>query len=160
MRRVTVSPSAVTVRFVLEVAALVGAKRTVTDCVAPAPVRVNEPPDTTLKGALTDAVPVTVPPRVFWIVKVCVAELPTGTPPKLTVPAGVTEKSICAVALALVEQALWLPAESTAVTATVYVTPGVRLLSRTLTVCPAGGVEVDDVTCKKVPPGHGVLDVP
>src|SRR6266850_511950 len=63
--RERVSPSAVRLTFVLAVAAVVGANRTVTAWVAPSPTRVNGLPDTMLKGAGTDAVPVTVPLRVL-----------------------------------------------------------------------------------------------
>src|SRR6266850_2369084 len=63
--RESVSPSAVRLTFVLAVAAVVGANRTVTAWVAPSPTRVNGLPDTMLKGAGTDAVPVTVPLRVL-----------------------------------------------------------------------------------------------
>ncbi|PYM24357.1 MAG: hypothetical protein DMD80_24065 [Candidatus Rokuibacteriota bacterium] len=68
--RVRLAPFAVKVTLALAVAATVGLKRTVTACVAPTPTRLNEPPDTTLKGAGTDAVPETVPPPVFCTVKV------------------------------------------------------------------------------------------
>src|SRR5437867_1571517 len=68
--RVRLAPFAVKVTLALAVAATVGLKRTLTACVAPTPTRLNEPPDTTLKGAGTDAVPETVPPPVFCTVKV------------------------------------------------------------------------------------------
>jgi hypothetical protein len=64
-RRDTVSPSAVKLTLVLAATALVGANRTVTVAVAPDPTRVNGLPETMLKGALTEAVPVMVPPRVL-----------------------------------------------------------------------------------------------
>ena len=64
-----VSPSAEKLTLVLASAVVVGAKRTVTVWVAPAPTRVKGLPETMLKGAETEAVPVTVPPRVFWTVK-------------------------------------------------------------------------------------------
>ena len=60
-----VSPSAAKLTLVLATAVLVGAKRTVTVWVALAPTRVKGLPETMLKGAETEAVPVTVPPRVF-----------------------------------------------------------------------------------------------
>src|SRR3989442_869125 len=93
-RRVRLAPFAVKVRLTLAVAARVGLKRTVTACVAPTPTRLNEPPETTLKGAGTDAVPETVPPPVFCAVKVCSAKPPIVTVPKFTVAAGVALKSI------------------------------------------------------------------
>src|SRR5204862_1412299 len=68
--RVRLAPFAVKVTLALAVAATVGLKRTVTACVAPTPTRLNEPPDTTLKGAGTDAVTETAPPPVFCTVKV------------------------------------------------------------------------------------------
>ena len=60
-----VSPSAEKLTLVLASTLVVGAKRTVTVWVAPAPTRVKGLPETMLKGAETEAVPVTVPPRVF-----------------------------------------------------------------------------------------------
>src|SRR5512145_1115897 len=63
--RETLSPSAVKLTFTLAVADVVGVKRTVTVWVAPDAPRVNELPDTMLKGAEVNAVPETVPPRVF-----------------------------------------------------------------------------------------------
>jgi hypothetical protein len=105
-RRETTSPSAETFRLVLAVAVVVGVNRTVTVCVAPFPIKLKGLPETTLNGAATDAVPVTVPLRVLWTVNVCVAKLSTFTFPKFTLPVGVTEKSICAVALATTEHAL------------------------------------------------------
>jgi len=64
-----VSPSAVKLILELATAVVVGVKRTVTAWVAPAPTRVKGLPETMLKGAETEAMPVTVPPRVFWTVK-------------------------------------------------------------------------------------------
>jgi len=64
-RRDTVSPSAVKLTLVLEATALVGANRTATVAVAPDPTSVNGLPETMLKGALTEAVPVMVPLRVL-----------------------------------------------------------------------------------------------
>jgi hypothetical protein len=57
-------------RFTLAIADVVGVKRTVTVRVAPGPTRVNEPPDTMLKGGELDTVPETVPPRVLDTVNV------------------------------------------------------------------------------------------
>src|SRR3989442_11401364 len=59
-----VPPLAVKLRFVLTVVVVVGVNRTFTAWVAPTPPRVNGLPDTTLKGAATDADPETVPPPV------------------------------------------------------------------------------------------------
>ena len=64
------SPSAVKLTLVLAAAMLIGAKRTVTVAVAPVPTRVKGLPETIEKGAGTDAVPVMVPERVLWTVKV------------------------------------------------------------------------------------------
>jgi len=116
--RVTLPPFAVKLRFTLAVAAAVGLKRTVTACVAPTPTRLNEPPDTTLKGAGTDAVPDTVPPPVFCTVKVRSAKLPMFTVPKSTVAVGVTLKSIRATALNAGIHVLSLPLVFTAATET------------------------------------------
>jgi len=113
-----VSPSAVKLTFVLDSTALIGAKRTVTVAVAPVPTRVKGLPETMLKGAGTEAVPVMVPERVLWTVKVWVAKLPTLTLPKAVVPVGVTPISTCATALATEEHELSLPPVSTAVTET------------------------------------------
>jgi hypothetical protein len=133
-RRDTESPLlAVKLTFVLDTTALVGVKRTVTVAVAPLPVSVKGLPETMLKGAPTDAEPVTVPARVFWIVKVWVAKLPRLTFPKPTVPVGLTDTLTCATPLAAGEQALSVPEESTAVIDTLYVEPLVKPVSRKLT---------------------------
>jgi len=63
--RDSVSPSAVKLTFVLAAAGLVGVNRTVTVAVAPVPTSVKGLPETTEKGAGTDAVPVMVPERVL-----------------------------------------------------------------------------------------------
>jgi len=60
-----VSPSALKVTFVLDSTALIGEKRTVTVAVAPVPTRVKGLPETMVKGAGTEAVPVMVPERVL-----------------------------------------------------------------------------------------------
>jgi hypothetical protein len=104
--RETLSPSAVKLTFTPAVTDVVGLKRTVTAWVAPDPTRVNELPDTMLKGAEVNAVPDTVPPRVFDTVNVRSTKLPTCTLPKLTLVVGFTAKLICATAFATVEQAL------------------------------------------------------
>jgi hypothetical protein len=117
-RREMVSPEALKVRFTVVVTNAVGAKRTVTVCVAPAPTRVNELPDTMLKGAEVDTVPVRVWARVLVTVYVRVRTLPRFTLPKSTLPVGLTVKATCATAFATGEQLLALPLVSTAVTAT------------------------------------------
>src|SRR5882762_4353682 len=116
--RVTLAPFAVTVRFTLADAATVGLKRTVTACVVPTPTRLNELPDTTLKGVEVDAVPETVPPPVFWTVKVRSTKPPILAVPKSTVAVGLTVKSPRAAALVGAAHALSLPLVSTAVTET------------------------------------------
>jgi len=68
--REIVSPSAVKVRLVLASAVVVGVKRTVTVWGVPVPTSVKGLPETMLNGAETEAVPVTVPVRVPWTVKV------------------------------------------------------------------------------------------
>jgi hypothetical protein len=112
------SPSAVKLTLLLAVTVLVGVNRTVTVAVAPGPTSVKGLPETMLKGAASETVPVTVPVRVLWTVKVWVAELPMVTLPKFTVVVGVTAISIWATALAGAEQALSCPLVSSAVTAT------------------------------------------
>jgi len=116
--RVTLVLFAVKIRFTLAVATTVGVKRTVTACVVPVPTALNEPPDTMLKGAETDAVPETVPPLIFCTVKVWSAKLPMVTVPKSTVAAGLTPKSTRATALVEIGHVLSLPLVFTAVTAT------------------------------------------
>jgi hypothetical protein len=69
-----------------------------------------------LKGAETDALPETVPPRTFCSVKTWSVKLPAFTSPKLWVSFGLTEKLMFATALAGLEQALWSPLVFTAVT--------------------------------------------
>ncbi len=127
-------PLAVNVTLVAVRRPVTGVNRTVTVAVAPTPTRLNEPPETTLNGAATVAVPDTVPPPVFWTVNVWSRTLPMFTVPKSTVPIGLTLKSILAAALADVEHALSLPPVSTAVTATKYRVPGVRPVSVAATV--------------------------
>ena len=144
--RESVSPFAVKLTLALAAVVFVGAKRTVTVWVAPAPTRVNGLPETMLNGAATDAVPVTVPVRAFWTVKVCVAELPIGRLPKLTVVVGVTVKPTCATALAAGEHALSIPVVSTAVTDTLYRVPLLRPVSRNVTRWLDDGAVVDDAT--------------
>jgi len=132
--REMVSPSAATVTFAVAVAVVVGLKRTVTIWVAFSPTRLNGLPATMLKGAGADTVPDTVPPAVFCTVKVRSVKAPRFTLPKFTGPGGVTEKLLRATALAVGEQALSLPPESTAVTATKYVVPLVSPVSLNVTV--------------------------
>ena len=113
-----VSPSAVKLTLALAAVVLVGVNVTVMVAVAPELVSVNGLPETMLKGAATDAVPVIVPPRVLCTVNVCVAELPILTVPKFTVVVGVAAMSTCATALATPEHVLSLPLVSIAVIAT------------------------------------------
>src|SRR6266850_1621815 len=68
--RVMLPPPAVNVTLVAVRRPATGVNRTVTVAVAPAPTRLNEPPESTLNGAATVAVPDTVPPPVFWTVNV------------------------------------------------------------------------------------------
>jgi len=75
-------------------------------------------PESMLKGAGTEAVPVMVPVPVLRTVKVRVAELPMATMPKLTGPEGVTAESPSATALATAEHSLSFPSLSTVVTET------------------------------------------
>ena len=63
-------PPAVNVTLVAVRTAVSGVNRTVTVAVAPAPTRLNEPPETTVKGADVVTVPDTVPPSVFCTVNV------------------------------------------------------------------------------------------
>jgi hypothetical protein len=116
--RETVSPFDAKVTFAVEVAVVVGLKRTVTVWVVFSPTTVKGLPDTMLNGAGTDAVPDTVPPTVFCTVTVWSAKLPRFTVPKFTVPVGLTAKVARATALATDEQALSMPPASTAVIAT------------------------------------------
>jgi len=114
----TLSPAAVKVMFAVAIATVLGVKRTVTVWVAPAPLSVNELPDTMLKGATVDTPPETVPARVLCTVKVRSAKLPTFTLPKLALPVGLTVNAAWATALATTEQVLSKPFRSTAVTET------------------------------------------
>src|SRR5207237_5724910 len=93
-------PPAVNVTLVAVVTPVSGVNRTVTVAVAPAPTRLNEPPESTLNGAATVAVPDTVPPPVFWTVNVWSATLPMFTVPQSTVPGGLTPHSLLAAAVA------------------------------------------------------------
>jgi len=113
-----VSPFAVKLTLVLAAAVLVGVNRTVTAAVAPVPRSVKGLPESMLKGAGTEAVPVVVPVWVLCTVKVRVAELPMVTVPKLTGPVGATSELTSATALATAEHALSFPSVSTAVTET------------------------------------------
>ena len=56
-----ISPFTVRLTLVLAAAVLVGVNRTVTVAVAPAPSRVKGLPESMLKGAGTEAVPMVVP---------------------------------------------------------------------------------------------------
>jgi hypothetical protein len=103
--RETVSPSAAKLTLVVEVATDVGVNRTVT-WVDPEPGSVNGLPETTRNAPDADAVPETLPDRVFWIVNTRSTVLPTITFPKLTLPLGVTERESEAVPLTVPEQAL------------------------------------------------------
>jgi hypothetical protein len=113
--RETVSPPAMTFTLVANVLTAVGAKRMVTTWLAPA-ASDQEPPDTTLNGALT----LTVPDRLAWptfcTVNVRVAVVPTVMLPKLVAAVGVTVKSTWATPLVDAEHPLSLPTVSTAVT--------------------------------------------
>jgi hypothetical protein len=116
--RETVSPFDVKVTFAVEVAVVVGRKRTVTVWVVFSPARVKGLPDTMLNGAETEAVPDTVPPAMFFTVKVRSTEVPRLTLPKFVVPVGLTSKVLRAWALTADVQALSMPAASLAVIAT------------------------------------------
>src|SRR5439155_13134505 len=70
MPREMLPPPAVNVTLVAVRTAVSGVNRTVTVAVAPAPTRLNEPPETTVKGADVVTVPDTVPPSVFCTVNV------------------------------------------------------------------------------------------
>jgi hypothetical protein len=113
-----VSPFPVKVTFPLAAAVLVGLNRTVTVAVASGPTRVKGLPESMLKGAGTEAVPVMVPLPALWTVNVRVAELPMVTLPKLTAPVGVMAESLRATTLVTAEHALSLPSSPTAVTDT------------------------------------------
>jgi hypothetical protein len=117
MSRETVSPFAVKLTLALASVVFVGVKRTVTVAAAPTVASEKGLPETMVKGAGTEAVPVT-PARVLVTVKARVSELPMLTLPKATVVVGVTVELVWATALPTVEQALWVPAVSTAATAT------------------------------------------
>src|SRR2546422_204882 len=67
----------------------VGLKRTDVSWLCPA-LRLKELPETMLKGAVVETLPVSVPPPVFCTVKLLSAELPTLMSPKLR-EAGLTE---------------------------------------------------------------------
>jgi len=111
-----ISPFAVKLTIVLTAAVFVGVNRTVTVAVALVPRSAKGLPESTLKGAGTEAVPVMVWAPALRTVKVRVAELPMVTLPKLTVPVGVTAESARATALLTAEHALSFPSVSTAVT--------------------------------------------
>src|SRR5439155_1007550 len=71
----------VKVTFRVKVPVAVGLNRTTTAWFAPA-ARLKELPETTEKGAVVAALPVRVPPPVFWTVNVRSDDVPTGTLPK------------------------------------------------------------------------------
>src|SRR3990172_12042685 len=75
----------------LNVAALVGLKRTVRSCVSLA-ARLKELSPTILNGALVLALPVSVPPPVFWTVKARSFVVPAFTLEKLR-DGGLTAKT-------------------------------------------------------------------
>src|SRR5438552_18424841 len=84
--RETVSSFAVKFTFAVAIAGALGVKRTVTVWVARSPTRVNGFPETRLKGAEPDALPVTVQPPVFDTAKVCSVNPPHCTRPSLRGP--------------------------------------------------------------------------
>jgi hypothetical protein len=88
--------------------ALVGRKRTTTGWLAPA-ARENDPPDTTLNGAPTAALPDKVELVVFLTVNVRSTVVPTVMVPKAVVLVGDTLSEPRAAAEAADEHALWLP---------------------------------------------------
>jgi hypothetical protein len=97
--RLMVSPPAEKFTLEAKVPVVVGVKLTVPVGLAPAP-RLMVAPDTTRNGPEDATAPARASVLVFWRVKVLVTEPPTATPPKSTVPVGVTEKSNLAVPLA------------------------------------------------------------
>jgi hypothetical protein len=113
--REIVSPAAAKLTLTLWGVVFVGVKRTVTVAVAPEVASVKGLPETIVKGAGTEAVPVTLA-RVLVTVNVWVAELPMLTLPKGTVVVGVAPMGACAAALAMDEHTLALPLVSTAAT--------------------------------------------
>src|SRR3989441_10132229 len=137
--RETVSSFAVKFTFAVAIAGALGVKRTVTVWVAPSPTRVNGFPETRLKGAETDALPVTVPPLVFDTVQACSATPPTSTRPRLRGPVGPTAKSIRALAPAGAEQALSAPPTPTAVTETSQSVPARTPARPNALLWPNGG---------------------
>jgi hypothetical protein len=116
--RETVSPFDAKVTFAVVVAVVVGLKRTVTVWVVFSPTMVKGLPDTMLYGAETEAVPDTVPPAMFWTVKVRSTEVPRLTLPKFVVTVGLTAKVLRAGAPTADVQALSMPPASIAVIAT------------------------------------------
>src|SRR5947208_15456272 len=68
----------VKVTFRVKVPVAVGLKRTTTKLLAPASMRKGLP-ETTEKGAVVPALPVRVPPAVFWTVKVVSGQSTTPT---------------------------------------------------------------------------------
>src|SRR2546429_9212296 len=69
----------------------VGRNRTTTDWVELGP-RLKEPPETMLNGEFADALPVRIPPPVFWTTNVLSTEPPTATVPK-SCEVGVTDRA-------------------------------------------------------------------
>src|SRR5437867_10711519 len=93
-------PFEVTARFTEDAPGELGAKRTIIARLAP-PARLNDAPDTIVNGDGTVALPVSVPPPVFWTVKVPSTDPPTTTLPKSTDTAGEKARDGVSLALAL-----------------------------------------------------------
>ena len=90
--RETVSPFAVKFTLLAKLPTVVERRRTITVRLALG-ASDNEPPETTLKGAPTLAVPVKLEPVVFCTVNVVSTAAPTVVLPRLTAPAGLTLRS-------------------------------------------------------------------
>src|SRR2546426_414359 len=87
----TSPPLEVKLTFAAKTPGAVGLNRTTTAWLTPW-TRLKEPPETMLKGGVVEALPVRIPPPVFWTTKVLSTEFPTFTVPKSCEP-GVTERT-------------------------------------------------------------------
>ena len=88
---VTSPPFEVKLTFAETTPGAVGRNRTTTDWVELGP-RLKEPPETMLNGEFADALPVRIPPPVFWTTNVLSTEPPTATVPK-SCEVGVTDRA-------------------------------------------------------------------
>lgn len=127
--RETESPLAPKLMLLAKVPAADESRRTTTGWLAPGASE-NEPPETMLNGDPTLAEPTRLAVVTFFTVNEMSVAVPTVVVPKSMAVVGLTVMSACAGALTGAVHWLSRPPRSTAVMATEYVAPAVRLATR------------------------------